>query len=127
MAQRYCVKLRQKLRREIGRREILTSLFRRSIRSLSLTAYIKQVDGQIRLGETKSACMENLELRNRLFQENHARDCQEIAELRRICCEESRRARQARIDELSLDHERNPTTVSQLLTQIRELQNKVNS
>ena len=26
-----------------------------------------------------------LELRNRLFQENHARDCQEIEELRRIC------------------------------------------
>ena len=68
-----------------------------------------------------------LEFKNRLFQENHAGDCQEIAELRRICCEESRRARQARNDELSLHQERNPTTVSQLLTQIRELQNKVNS
>ena len=47
-------------------------------------------------------------MRNRLFQENHARDCQEIEELRSICCEEADRARQAR-------------------SQILELQNKVNS
>ena len=31
----------------------------------------------------------DLELRNRLFQEDHARDCQEIEEIRRICCEET--------------------------------------
>ena len=41
-----------------------------------------------------------MELRNRLFQEQ---------------------ARQPRSEELSLQQERNPTTVSQLLTQIREL------
>ena len=29
-----------------------------------------------------------LELRNMLFQEDHARDCQEIEVLRRICCED---------------------------------------
>ena len=68
-----------------------------------------------------------LELRNRLSQENHARDCQEIEELRTICCEESHRARQAKIDELSVHQERNATTTSQLLTQMQELQNKVNS
>ena len=33
--------------------------------------------------------------------ESHARDGQEIGELRRVCCEETDRARQARIDELS--------------------------
>ena len=43
--------------------------------------------------------MENLELRNRLFLEDHARDCQEIEESRRFCCEETHQARQARIDE----------------------------
>ena len=43
------------------------------------------------------------ELRHRLFQENHARDCQAIEELRRICWEETDRARQARIDELRKD------------------------
>ena len=37
-----------------------------------------------------------LELINRLFQEDHASDCQEIEELRSICCEETDRARQAR-------------------------------
>ena len=58
------------------------------------------------------------------FQENHARDCQEIEELRSICCEEGDRARQARSDKLSLQHEENPTTVSQMMAQIRELQNK---
>ena len=42
-----------------------------------------------------------LEMRNTLFQESRAKDFKEIEELRRICCEESNRARQARIDELS--------------------------
>ena len=68
-----------------------------------------------------------LEMINRLFQESRARDCQPIEELRRICCEETDRARRVRIDELSLQQERNPTTVSQLFTQIQDLQNKVNS
>ena len=70
--------------------------------------------------EKISLCGE-LELRNRFFQESQAKDCQEIEELRRICCQETGRARQARIDELEESY------VSQLLTQIRDLQNKVNS
>ena len=55
------MKLRLKLRQEIGRREILTSLFMRSIKNLNLSVfrYIKQVDGQISLRETRSACMDN--------------------------------------------------------------------
>ena len=56
---------------------------------------------------------------------------QEVAnkfeELRRICCEETDRARHLRIDVLSMQQERNPTAVSQLLTQIHDLQNKVHS
>ena len=47
--------------------------------------------------------------------------------MRRTCCEEADRARQATIDELSTHQERNPTTVSQSLTQLQDLQNKVNS
>ena len=66
-------------------------------------------------------------MRNRLFGENQPKDCQEIEELRSICCEEANRARQARSDELSMQQERNPTTVCQMLPQIRELQNKVKS
>ena len=61
-----------------------------------------------------------MEVRNWLFKEDQARDCQEIEELRRICCEEKDRARQATIDELSIQLEWNPTTVSQMMAQIRE-------
>ena len=53
---KHYVKLRPRLRPEIGRRgEILTSLFMRSIRSLNLNdfSYIKHVDGHIRLRERK--------------------------------------------------------------------------
>ena len=42
-----------------------------------------------------------LEMRSRLFRDDRAKDCQENEELRRICCEETDRARQARIDDLS--------------------------
>ena len=56
-----------------------------------------------------------LELRNRLFQEDQARDCQEIEELRRICCEETDQTRQARIEELSMQQQRHPMTVSQMM------------
>ena len=67
-----------------------------------------------------------LKVRKTLFREDHARNCQEIEKLRRIFCEEADRASQTRTDELSVHQERNPTAVSQLLTQIRELQNKKN-
>ena len=63
----------------------------------------------------------------RLFRESQTTYCQEIEELRRTCCEEADRARQARIHVLCVHQERNPKTVSQLLTQIQDLQNKVNS
>ena len=70
---------------------------------------------------------EELELRSRAFQEHRARDCQEIEELRRICCAEADRARQLKMDELSLQQKENPSTVSQLVAQIQEFPDKVNS
>ena len=76
--------------------------------------------------EKISLCGE-FKMRNRLFRANQAKDCQEIEELRRFSWEETNKARQARIDELSMRQQRNPETVNQLLTQIQELQNKVNS
>ena len=60
-------------------------------------------------------------MRNRLVQEDHARDCQEIEEWRRICCEEADQAREARIEELFKQQQRNPTTVTQMMAQIRDL------
>ena len=43
--------------------------------------------------EKISSCGE-LDMRNRLFNESRTRSCQEIQELRRICCEETDRARE---------------------------------
>ena len=48
-----------------------------------------------------SLCRE-FELTNRLFPESRAKYCPKLKELRRICSEETDRARQARIDEVSL-------------------------
>ena len=47
--------------------------------------------------------------------------------MRRTCCAEAHRARQAGVDELSMHQERNPATLRRLLTQSQDLQNKVNS
>ena len=68
-----------------------------------------------------------LETSNRPFPEHQVKHCQEIEELRIICCEETDGARRAGIDELSMQQEGNPSSVSQLLTQIQELQHKVSS
>ena len=52
-------------------------------------------------------------MRNRPFRENQAKKCQEFEEL----SEETNKARQLRVDELFMHQERNPKTVSQLLSQ----------
>ena len=44
-----------------------------------------------------------------------------------FCRKQADRARQLRIDELSVQKKDNPSTVNQLLSQIQELQDKVNS
>ena len=85
---------------------------------------VEQVDGELK---EKKTFWGELELGDGLFQEDNARDCQEVEELRRVCCEETDRARQAKIDELSMHQERNPPTVSQLMDQTQELQNNVTS
>ena len=66
-------------------------------------------------------------MRNRACQEDRAKDCQEIQELRGVGCAEAERARQLRIDELSVQQRENPSTVNQLLAQIQDLQDKLNS
>ena len=70
MVQQNCMKLWLKLRQEIGRREILTSLFMISVRNLNLndSRYIKQVDGQIWIREVKISLCRESEFRNLLFQ-----------------------------------------------------------
>ena len=41
-------------------------------------------------------------IKNKIFQDDRAKDCQAIEELRSICCEEADRARQLKIDERSM-------------------------
>ena len=60
-----------------------------------------------------SLCGE-LELKNRLYQENYTKCRQEFQELT-----------QHRLEEHSVQQKRDPDTVSQLLTQLRELQDKI--
>ena len=56
-----CTKLKLKLRREIGKRDVKILFFKRSIKNLNLNDfnYIKQIDEQIKLSEIKLAFMEN--------------------------------------------------------------------
>ena len=55
-----------------------------------------------------------------VFREDRAKDCQAIEELQRICCEETDKARQLKIDEPSMQQRENPSTVHQLLAQIQD-------
>ena len=61
------------------------------------------------------------------LQENRVKRYQGVEELKRICCTESERARQLRIDELSTQEEESKSTVNQFMVQIQHLQDKVNS
>ena len=51
---------------------------------------------------------EELTMKSKLYQEHHARVCQEIEELQRICCKQADRVRQLGIDELSMQRKRTP-------------------
>ena len=63
------------------------------------------------------------EMRNRLRHESHVKTSQELEELRIICFEEANQVRRLQIKELSVRQERDPN----LLKQIQELQDRVNS
>ena len=72
-------------------------------------------------------CVENWKWGTSLFKKVAQKIANTLKNLRRHCCEESDRARQAKLDELSVMQQRDPQTVSQLLAQMRESQDKVNS
>ena len=54
------------------------------------------------------------------------RDCHEIKELRRFCYEEADKTIQSRIEEMVMNQD-GPSVVNQDMSEIQELQNKVNS
>ena len=75
----------------------------------------------------KSWFCTKLEMRDRALQEDRTKSHQEIEELRRICSTQAERARQLRIDELSSQEEESESVVNQVMVQIQELQDKINS
>ena len=104
-----------------GRREIQILLFVRSIRSSSPKDYSNNrlINGLTRLREiNKENWKWGIDSTEKIKEK--------IAEKLKNW-EETDRARRARNDELSLRQERNHTTVSQFLTQVQDLQNRVNS
>ena len=66
-------------------------------------------------------------MKNTAFQEDRARDCQEIQEFQKFCCAEADRARQLKYDELCTQQKENPYAIDLVMAQIQDLQNKVNS
>ena len=81
-----CVKVRLKSRQEIGKNA--DTVFQEIKQELESQRF--QLHQASRWADQAHRDKFSLkgELRNRLFQEDHARDCQDIEELRRICCEE---------------------------------------
>ena len=75
----------------------------------------------------KSWLCEEMGMKNRASHQDRQRDCQEIAELRRNCCMEAVRAQQLKLDELPTQQKENFSTVNQLLAQIQDSHDKVNS
>ena len=127
-AQKNYQRLKLMWKLESGSKEVQKLLYMNPIENLKLKDYsfFRRTYGTMLKAKELCLCGE-LGMRNKLFQESRTKDCQEIEELRRRCCEESDRARQAKLDELSVMQQRDPQTVSQLLAQMRESQDKVNS
>ena len=68
-----------------------------------------------------------LEMRKRIRYENQVSTNQDSEELRRICSEEENQVRRLQFEELSVRQEKDLNTVSELLKQIREMQDQMNS
>ena len=127
-AQKKYQRLKLMWKLEGGSKEVQKLLYMNPIENLKLKDYsfFRRIYGTMLKAKELVLCGE-LEMRNKLFQESRTKDGQEIEELRRRCCEESDRARQAKLDELSVMQQRDPQTVSQLLAQMRESKDKANS
>ena len=114
------------LKAEIGNEEYPNSLCMRVNRHLNLKKgellQASQWANQAQ-GERMNLCLE-LELRNRFHHENQVRTIQEIEELRRICNEEANQERRFQAAGRSLRQEKDLNTVSELLTQSRELEDQ---
>ena len=127
-AQKNYQRLKLMWKLEGGSKEVQKLLYMNPIENLKLKDYsfFRRIYGTM-LEAKELGCVENWKWGTSSSKKSRTKDCQEIEELRRRCCEESDRARQAKLDELSMMQQRDPQTVSQLLAQMRESQDKVNS
>ena len=116
-------RLKQTWTEKVGKGEILILLFMKPINNVNHKdwSYIRRISGLIKHKEKAIEYFGELGTKNRIYQEHHARDCQETKESRRICCKQADRVRQLRFDELSMQKEESPSTVNQLFSQVREL------
>ena len=73
----------------------------------------------------KISLCDELEVRNRLYEENCTRSRQEIEEIRRRCNREEKLTQHG-LDEFSVQQETDPGTRSQIMTKIRDVQDNVN-
>ena len=88
----------------------------------------QRVGGLIKLKELKLACMKNWNWEIGSSKKKHARECQEIEELRRICCEEANQARHAKKLKNCLCNNRDILRLwVRWLLKNQDLQNRVNS
>ena len=97
----------------------------RTIRNLNPNDCNMRINGLIRLKERRWACVETSKFWIDSVEKTAQKIPQKIGESKRMCCEETHRARQARVDELCMHQERNLATVNELLAQIHDLQNKM--
>ena len=75
----------------------------------------------------KSWLCTELEMRDRAFQEDRMKSFHEIEEFKKMSCTKTERAKPLSIDELSTQEKESKSTVNQLVVQIQELQDMVNS
>ena len=80
---------------------------------------VKQVNGQIMLNEKEINLCGELERKNRLHQESHARSCQEIEELKRRCYKEENEVTQQKLNGSSMQHCRESRTVTLFRDRVR--------
>ena len=104
-------------------------LFVRLIRSWSPNdySYNRRINGLIRLNETRQACIENWKWGKDSFEDIKQKIAKKLKNWGELFAEKQIERDKQVFHELSLQQQRSPTTVSQFLTQIHDLPNKVNS
>ena len=82
--------------------------------------FTRRINNLIQSQREKSSLCTELDRRERFLQESRVRSLQAREELQKFCCTEAERAKQLRIDELSIHGKGRKSTVNQLMVRIQE-------